>query len=236
MNRYAQEPAPDDAPEEEEVFSLPDPNADDDQVFAPEESIPQTAAGAGAPPPPVATTPLSDPAELARQNELLKQQVAQSRQAQQQVAAGQVQAWLASLPDDKRDAARRLIEDHMREAEDKRRVMWTIAQQNALEGTQLQEFYEVAQGVADPTTMERLGARYKRFMELEKGTTVTPKPKPAMASVRPDAGAPQGNRAGSQRKRQEEILAPYMGGGAKQGNLVELEMELERHGKYGRSA
>ena len=107
-----------------------------------------------------------------------------------------------------------------------------MARLNELEGAHRQEFYEIAAGVADPMTMERLAARYKRIQEQE-GKTRTPRTRPAMAGVRPDAGAPQGNRAGDNRRRKDELLAPFMPGGAKQGKLEEMDLMLQDNGYYG---
>ena len=211
---------------------LPDPNEDeeilDDEGDA-EEEVPAAQAPAAAELA-RAEAPTAD-AQLVHQNELLRQQIAQQQQDAQRQAANAVQQWMAQQPPEKQTEYRRIIEDKQREAEDKRRVMWTIAQTNGLQGEYLDEFYELAGRMDHPVAMERLAARYKGLMA---GGKAEPKEKPGMAKVRPDAGAPQGNRATrSGTRRQQELLEPFMPGGAKQGKQVELEMMLMDNGFYG---
>ena len=211
---------------------LPDPNEDEESPDAEEE--PKAWAAAEAPAEAPTEVPAEAPtgdAQLKQQNELLRQQILQQQLDAQRQAANAVQQWLAQQPPEKQVEYRRIIEDKQREAEDKRRVMWQIAQTNALQGEYLDEFYELAGRMDHPAPMERLAARYKSLME--GGGTVKPKEKPAMARTRPDAGAPQGNHAGNVRQKQEKILKPFMPGGPKSGNLVEMDLEMQRNGFYG---
>ena len=213
---------------------MPDPNDQAPEVgldpdFPNQPQEPEALLDAGEPAP-EGEAPLAQPPEAQLQEREARLQAReQAAVAQQQQAAVGIQRWLGTLTPEQRTQAEGLITDQLREAESKRLVLWRIGAEAELQGEDLTEFYDLASGMNDPLKVEALAARFKRDQRRAAQPAATG-PRPGMATARPDAGAPNGNRAGGSRLSKEEVLKPFGPGGPRQGKLVEMEEALIRNG------